>query len=144
MTLRERIITEAGTWIGVPYVHGQHTRWGTDCIGLLVGVAKAVGCLPPDWAPVPYSSDWYLHNDTSLLKQGIEALGGTAVPLASVQPGDAILFQYDDLVAHHAGILLPGPCLIHAQRRSKRVICHSFHVLRHQAVDSAYAFPGVR
>ena len=142
-SLRDAIITEALTWDKVPYIHGQHSRHGCDCVGLLIGVAKAVTLLPETYQPCIYTSDWHCHNSTELLKQGIEALGGLPIALQDIQPGDILLFRYAH-AASHAGILLPGPRLIHAKRQARRVICHSFTPAAHPELDCAYAFPGVQ
>lgn len=41
---REQLIAEALTWIGTPWHHGQQTKGaGCDCLGLLAGIAYAVG-----------------------------------------------------------------------------------------------------
>jgi cell wall-associated NlpC family hydrolase len=89
-----------------------------------------------------YTRDWHLHNSTELLMQGIEALGGLRVALSAIQPGDILLFRYAH-AASHAGILLPGPRLIHAKRQAGRVICHRFTLAAHPELDAAYVFPGV-
>jgi cell wall-associated NlpC family hydrolase len=34
---------KAVDWIDTPFVHQQATRWGCDCVGLVVGIAKEMG-----------------------------------------------------------------------------------------------------
>lgn len=59
MTLQSSLIVdEARAWIGTPYVHQMAVRSaGTDCLGLVRGVWRAVmGCEPEH--PPAYSMDW--------------------------------------------------------------------------------------
>ena len=42
---RAALIQEARTWIGTRYMDGQRTKGvGVDCLGLVLAVAKDMGC----------------------------------------------------------------------------------------------------
>lgn len=39
----EAFITNLRTWVGTPWHHQQHTRYGCDCIGLFIGCYLELG-----------------------------------------------------------------------------------------------------
>lgn len=109
------VLTEARGWIGTPYHHQASLKGvGTDCLGLLRGVWRALYGAEPE--PVPaYTPDW-------AEPQGEERLWAAAerhllrVPVADA--GDILLFRMrGGAVAKHLGILSVGgadPKFIHA------------------------------
>ena len=58
MTIAERVVAEARGWLGTPYLHqASLCGAGTDCLGLLRGVWRAIHGKEPE--PVPaYTADW--------------------------------------------------------------------------------------
>jgi len=118
MTLQSSLIVdEARAWIGTPYVHQMAVRSaGTDCLGLVRGVWRAVmGCEPEH--PPAYSMDWSE-------PQGQEQLWAAAmrhlIPKVASHAacGDVILFRMrEGSVAKHLGIqseIGAAPGFIHA------------------------------
>ncbi len=117
---RARILAEARLWIGTPYHHRASLRGvGTDCLGLVRGVWRALHGEEPE--PLPhYSQDWAEATGTETLMQAaLRHLTPTDTP----RPGDVLLFRLRrNGPARHCGILsaefsaphLDGP----AQRRS--------------------------
>ncbi|WP_298678385.1 peptidase [uncultured Lentibacter sp.] len=109
------VLTETRGWIGTPYHHQASLKGvGTDCLGLLRGVWRALYGAEPE--PVPaYTPDW-------AEPQGEERLWAAAerhllrVPVA--EAGDILLFRMRaGAVAKHLGILSVGgaaPKFIHA------------------------------
>ena len=101
---KNRIVSEARSWIGTPYVHQASTKAaGADCLGLLRGVWRAVLGPEPETAPA-YSRDWSE-------PQGDERLWAAALRhlelkgLDDEQPGDVLLFRMRSAsVAKHLGI----------------------------------------
>lgn len=115
--LGERIVLEARRWIGTPYRH-QASTWqaGTDCLGLVRGVWRAV-IGPEPVTPPPYSMDWAEPSkDEVLMRAAHQYLQPKAASQLSV--GDVLLFRMrDDSVAKHLGILSaasPNSKFIHA------------------------------
>ncbi len=111
------IVDEARTWIGTPYRHQATTKGaGTDCLGLLRGVWRAMFGAEPVAIP-PYSEDW---SEVS----GREALLAAAraclveVPVMQAAPGDVLLFRMrTGCVAKHLGIAAAvgaTPTFVHA------------------------------
>lgn len=112
-----RIVAEARGWIGTPYLHQASVKGaGTDCLGLLRGVWRAVIGPEPEAVPA-YTWDW-------AEPSGQEVLLGAALrwlrpkALTEAAPGDVLLFRMrDGGIAKHVGIAArigPAPTFIHA------------------------------
>lgn len=110
-----RIVAEARGWIGTPYVHQASCRGaGTDCLGLLRGVWRALHGDEP--APVPpYTPDWGEAGGRELLLAAAQAL---LIPVDLPAPGDVLLFRMrDGSTAKHLGIATetgPAAHFVHA------------------------------
>lgn len=79
-----QVVTEADTFLGIPYVWGGDSRSGVDCSGLVQSVYAALGI------SLPRTSEE-------------QATVGTAVAnLTAAQPGDLILYNYDGENSHVA------------------------------------------
>lgn len=104
MSLGDRIVTEARGWIGTPYLHQCATKGaGSDCLGLLRGVRRAVLGDEPEAVP-PYTADWAEPSGQELLlAAALRHL--RPKPLAEAAPGDVLLFRMrDGAVAKHLGL----------------------------------------
>ncbi len=118
---RQQIVAEARTWIGTPFQHGQSCKGkGADCIGLVIGVFRALGCLAPDYFPPPYSQQWHVHQHDELLTRMAMA-AGFAEKHADPEPGDIFLFKFGH-VCSHVGISLGDGQFIHSYHHLKRVV----------------------
>lgn len=99
-----RVVAEARSWLGTPYVHQASARGaGTDCLGLLRGVWRAVIGPEPEAMPA-YTPDWGEAG-------GREVLTAAALRWLVVRPrgvervGDVLLFRMSEgRVAKHVGI----------------------------------------
>lgn len=104
-TKNEQVLAEARLWLGTPYQH-QATRKqvGTDCLGLIRGIWRAVYGAEPIEIPA-YTQDWSEPSGyESLWENAKEILIEKAPELA--MPGDVLLFRMrNDAVAKHLGIL---------------------------------------
>ncbi|MEL6102809.1 MAG: NlpC/P60 family protein [Pseudomonadota bacterium] len=114
---RPEIVAEARNWIGTPYVHQMSVMGaGTDCLGLIRGIWRAVLGAEPELPPA-YSRDW---SEPS----GDEALWRAAqrhllvCDAGAPDPGDVVLFRMKSgAVAKHLGVIgaaAPIPTFIHA------------------------------
>lgn len=110
-------VSEARAWIGTPYVHQASCRGaGTDCLGLLRGVWRALYGAEPEVLPA-YTPDWSE-------PQGEEVLWRAALRHLQIKdrdqaaPGDVILFRMrQGTVAKHLGLqsgVGPAARFIHA------------------------------
>ncbi|WP_281994462.1 peptidase [Ruegeria faecimaris] len=103
--IKQSIVDEARSWLGTPYVHQASVKGvGTDCLGLLRGVWRAVLGHEPEAVPI-YSMDWSE-------PQGEERMWAAARRhLIEKDPawfsvGDVLLFRMRESgVAKHLGIV---------------------------------------
>lgn len=111
-----RVVAEARLWIGTPYVHQASCRGvGTDCLGLLRGVWRAVYGDEPQAVPA-YTRDWAeAEGREELIEAGRRWLRPAGVQIAE---GDVLLFRMrSGAVAKHLGIvsaIFPQAAFIHA------------------------------
>ena len=114
MTVSEKIVAEARSWIGTPYRHQASLKGvGCDCLGLLRGVWRGVMGDEPERAP-PYSAGWAESG-------GAEALLDAArrhlveVPDRAVEAGDVLLFRFRaHLPAKHCAVATSPDTMVHA------------------------------
>jgi NlpC/P60 family putative phage cell wall peptidase len=112
-----RIVAEARSWIGTPYVHQASCKAaGADCLGLLRGVWRALHGPEPERVPA-YTADWSEPaRDEVLLRSACRWL--VRKPIEASAPGDVLLFRMrDGSVAKHLGIAgaqAPEASFIHA------------------------------
>jgi NlpC/P60 family putative phage cell wall peptidase len=112
------VVVEARRWIGTPYVHQASVLGGgTDCLGLLRGVWRAVIGPEPDLVP-PYTRDW---SEAGGREDLLVAAGRWLIfcqPDVPWAAGQVLLFRMrQGAVAKHLGILATigsGPTFIHA------------------------------
>ncbi len=117
MSGRLEVVAQARLWLGTPYVH-QASRLGagTDCLGLLRGVWRAVLGPEPERVPA-YTMDWSE-------AEGCEEMLGAArrwlvpLPVGRLAAGDVVVFRMRaGMVAKHLGIVSeagPQARFIHA------------------------------
>jgi NlpC/P60 family putative phage cell wall peptidase len=118
---RAQVVAEARTWVGTPFQHAQHCKGkGCDCIGLVIGTFKRLGCLDGAYTPPAYSQQWHAHKNEELLVRQAQGLGFT-VKDGDAEPGDLLLFKFGR-VCSHAGIYLGGDSFVHAYFSLKRVV----------------------
>jgi NlpC/P60 family putative phage cell wall peptidase len=104
MSVPDKVVAEARSWIGTPYLHqGSAKGAGTDCLGLLRGVWRAVQGAEPEAVPA-YSADWAEPARCEVLMQAAERWL-IRKPLAEAAAGDVLLFRMRSAgIAKHLGI----------------------------------------
>ena len=111
---RPKIVAEAQSWIGTPYVSNQCVkgkRGGTDCAMILIGVYGELGLIPKEYDPRPYAPQWHVHRNEEKYLEAI--LQFTTEIKGPPKPGDVALFKIGHLFAHGA-IVTDWPNVIHA------------------------------
>lgn len=132
---REQIIAEARTWLGTPWHHQARLKGvGVDCIGLAIGVAKALGLSD-------YDIDGYgMQPDVKALVKTIESIA-TRIGIADARPGDMVLINFAQH-PQHLGILTDKG-IIHALSRVGFVAEHRLSSEWRKNIWRAYRFPGI-
>lgn len=114
-------VTEARTWIGTKWVHGQALRHvGTDCIGFIVALGKSAGWIPAEYKPPVYSSQWSLHRDTSILTEELARFCDKLNFDETSEEGDIYQYMFGRTPGH-AGIYTASGTIINADIRKRRV-----------------------
>lgn len=113
----DAVVTEARRWIGTPYRHQAATCGaGTDCLGLIRGIWRAVYGHEPELVP-PYTDDWSEPQGEETLWEAAKR-HLRAKPVEDAAPGDVLLFRMRQAgVAKHLGIqgrIGPQASFIHA------------------------------
>ncbi|MBA3910608.1 MAG: peptidase [Rhodobacter sp.] len=143
MTVAERIVIEARSWIGTPYLHQASVKGaGTDCLGLVRGVWRAVLGGEPEMVPT-YTEDWAEPSHREVLRQGAERwLVHKAIP--DVAEGDVLLFRMrEGSIAKHLGIQTEAgatPSFVHSYTRHG-VIESPLSLPWQRRIVARFAFP---
>lgn len=121
---RASIVGEAREWIGTPFVHGQQLKGvGCDCIGLIAGVADALG-MPEAalWARDTRFRGYGRLPDPALLRAAcVEYLH----PIERVRAtlGDILVYSFGKEPMHFAIVSrLDPPYVIHCFERAGSVV----------------------
>lgn len=138
--LRARIVAEARTWIGTPWVHQHRAKGiGVDCAGLPIEICKGLNLSTFDLT------------DYDRLPDGVELKRlcdeqMTPIPIRDMQPADAVLIQFVGR-PQHLGILADylygGLSLIHATNAIGKVVEHRLSPEWRAKIVGAYRLPGV-
>ena len=110
----EAVIAEALSWCGTPYRHQASVKGvGTDCLGLLRGVYRALyGCAPQ--TPPPYRR-FGQAGEAELLLQAAETHLRPADAAQAIAGGEVLLFRLRlQHPARHVGIAVSGDRMVHA------------------------------
>lgn len=116
------VVGEALDRVGTPYRHqGSRKGVGCDCLGLLLGVWRALYGAEPE-KPGAYAPDWA---EAGGEDRFLDAASRhcMAKPLAGLCAGDLVLFRWrPHLPAKHAGIMVGPDRFVHAYQGSVVVI----------------------
>jgi NlpC/P60 family putative phage cell wall peptidase len=110
----DAVVEEALAWLGTPYRHqGRLKGVGCDCIGLVLGVWRAVYGTAPE-LPGPYAPDWAEAGGEERLLAGLRRHFHEKQP-SEMAAGDLLLFRWrPHLPAKHAGVLVGQDHFVHA------------------------------
>ncbi len=117
-TIANAVAAEALSWLGTAYRHqGSRKGVGCDCIGLVLGVWRAIHGEPPE-LPGPYAPDWAEAGGAERFLAGLRR-HLQEKPKDAMVAGDVLLFRWrPHLPAKHAGILTGPACFVHAYEGS--------------------------
>lgn len=112
--VRADIVRIARSWIGTPYHHQASVQGvGTDCLGLLRGIWRALYGREPGSLP-SYSRDWAEASGRETLLEAARRYLDE-VKWGDGRPGDVVLFRLKpEFPAKHVAILTSETSIIHA------------------------------
>lgn len=128
-------------WLGVPFRHQGRTRAGVDCVGLVIGVARALELLPADFD----------HTGYARRPDGVSLLAAcrlylTPVSFSEIGAGDVVVFrvvtdpQHLAVVAdYYAG----GRSVVHAYALARGVVETRLDDDWQRRLVAAFRLPGV-
>ncbi len=134
MIRADQISAEARSWIGTPYLHQATVKGaGTDCLGLLRGVWRALLGAEPQVVPA-YTDDWAEPNREEVLLVAAERWL-LRKDLAAEAVGDVLLFRMrQGGIAKHLGI--------QTETGAKAAFVHAYS--QHGVVESPLSSPWQR
>ena len=134
MSARDDVVSEARRWIGTPYLHQASVLGaGTDCLGLLRGVWRAVIGTEPEVTPA-YTEDWSEPSGREDLIAAAERFL-LRKPSGHEDSGDVLIFRMrSSMVAKHVGLA--------AQVGPRASFIHAYS--GHGVVESALSGPWAR
>lgn len=142
MITRAEVVATARAWIGTPFRDGQHVKGhGCDCAGLLIGIAKELGEVPPEFSVGPYKQSPDNGKLRKLLRTHLQS-----VDLPAMQSGDVVSFAYEG-DEYHVGVLADyrhgGLEVIHAVKQRGGVVSHRIDADWRHKINAAYSYPSV-
>lgn len=141
MTTAADIVAEAYTWLDTPWKHQHRTKGvAVDCAGLVIGVARELGLVAPDFDFTGYGRQ----ADGTLLAVCERFM--TRIPRDQMGPGDVLVVAVE-ADPQHMGVLVPyrhgGVSLVHAASNAGRVVETRVMFARTFAFRAAFRLPGV-
>jgi len=138
--IAQLVTDEARRWIGTPYRHqGARRGVGCDCLGLVLGVWRAVYGGEPE-RPGAYAPDWAEAGGADLF---LAAARRHCIELPGAEPGAGhlLLFRWrDHLPAKHAGIAVGNARFVHAYQGSA-VVASVLAPQWRRRIAGVFAFP---
>lgn len=119
--LRDRVVAEARSWIGTPFLHQQSLKGvGVDCIGVILGVGRDLELLqisPDQWAP--YAGYSRQPNPRVMRRFMCQFLKESPTPRTQIPPAGSIgWFGWRLDLPMHLGIV--------AEFEGRATVVHSF------------------
>jgi NlpC/P60 family putative phage cell wall peptidase len=140
---RTGIVSEARRWISTPYRHqASLVDIGTDCLGLVRGVWRAVVGPEPE-SPPPYTPDWAEVRGADDLTEAARRWL-VEIPVGAAREGDVLLFRMAmGAPAKHAAIMSGRSTIIHAYWG--RSVCETRLVpWWRRRIAGAFSFPELK
>lgn len=129
------LVTEARSWLGVPFLHQGRSRNGVDCIGFVAAVCAYLGAVKP-LENLPHN---YARNPQALLMEAVRMMGTPT----TLEVGCLILIKWPTAAhASHAGIYT-GTSMIHCYAASGKVVEHGYTTPWPERTAGLWRIPGV-
>ena len=145
MITRAQVVAEARTWIGTRWHHQASIKGvGSDCIGLVAGVARTLGIVGGDeFAVDPAVRGYGREPDPDMLLAAC-ARYLEPVHLPEVQLGDILLLRFSSEPQHFALISQRNPdYMLHAYAQARRIVENRIDAVWRSRIVRAYSYRGV-
>ena len=145
MTTRADIVRVAREWIGTRWQHQASVkRVGTDCIGLLGGVACELGLPGAErWKTDPVLHCYGREPDPKML-MGAVVDYLDPVPRSDMRPGDVLLCKFKAEPQHFAIMSGSDPSMmIHAYAQARKVVENRIDDTWLSRIMLVYSFRGI-
>lgn len=132
MITRDDVVAEARSWLGTPFKHqGRLKLIGCDCVGLIYGVAWALGWQYDNVGTYNHRPHW-----ATMAKE----LRARLVPIKidETLEADILLMAFEREPSHLALITDKG--IIHAAAMLRRVVEHRLDAVWRSRIRGAYRF----
>src|SRR5579885_1040231 len=117
-SMRDRIISEARTWLGTPFHHEARVKKvGVDCLQLIKAVYETVGVVEK-FEVEHYPADWHFHRNDERYLHGVMKY---ASEVTTPRNGDVEIFKFGRCFSHGA-LVVEWPGIIHAFWSAKYVL----------------------
>jgi NlpC/P60 family putative phage cell wall peptidase len=141
MTTRAQIVAEARTWLSTRWQHQASLKGvGTDCIGLIVGVARTLGI--PEAAQFDACAEIKGYGREPEPGMLLRACSAFLTPCRAPIAGDILLMRF---VAEpqHFGIISAPDYMIHAYAQARRVVENRIDAVWRDRIVGAYSYRGI-
>jgi cell wall-associated NlpC family hydrolase len=130
----EAVVSAARGWLGVPYLHQGRSRFGVDCLGLVLEVGRELGFLPGDLDYQGYGRQ--------PLRSFLEArVREHCAAIDEPRPGALVVIRWSQVAAHLA--IATDATLVHACASRRMVVEHGYRGVWRRLTHSVWALPGV-
>ena len=146
---RDAVVAEGRSWLGTQFHHQGRLKktlahkGGVDCLGLLVGIAKALEIREPNGRLLAQldETDYTLFPGGERLGRALDAALMRKNADAALQPADIVLFRMRG-VPQHVGIVTEGPQglgILHAYAQARKVVEHALDAEWQSQIDATYS-----
>lgn len=141
--MRDDFIAEARSWIGTRWVHQACVKGiGADCIGLIAGVASALGSTEATlFLTSPNWRNYGRHPAPSFMFGVCDQLMDRIAIDNSIR-ADVLIFRCGSHPMHF-GIIAEGDTMIHSWMVARRVCEHRINAAWRSRIERAYRIRGI-
>lgn len=142
MVDKQQVVAAARAWIDTPFHHQARVKGaGVDCIGLIIGVARELGLVAPD-----FDVQGYAETPDGRTLMRLATMHMTEIGRDAMAAGDVVVTRFDQ-GAQHFGVLGDyrhgGLSIIHGASDPGRVIETRLMFGPSMQFVAAFALPGV-
>lgn len=144
MISRQQIVWEARSWLGTPWQHQAYLKGvATDCMGLVGGVALALGIEgATDWRDDPRYHCYGETPDPVVLLEGCDKFL-KRITLLEAREGDILVMAFERHPQHFGIVSQVNPMyLVHAYSSVGRVVENGIRMARVRVLR-AYSYRGI-